>query len=151
MGTGEAFRREIGVAAGVAAAALMLLLAPGVASASDTTINFDDLSAGTVVTTQYSGLGITFNQNAQGSPDPRGKLLVESVGGAEAHSGTQVGNIGTGVNEFPSGDVWGHFTIARQHVSAFVGQDASQVRRSEERRVGKECRSWWWRDYLITR
>ena len=120
MGRGEAMLQAIRAGVGCAAAALVLLLTPGVATASDTTINFDDLSAGTVVTTQYSGLGITFDQNAQ--------LVIESVGAAEAHSGIQVGNIGTGVNEFPSGDVWGHFTTPRQHVSVFVGQDASQVR-----------------------
>jgi len=94
---------------------------------TDTVITFDDLAPSTTVTTQYAGKGITFDQDAQGRPDPIGRLLIESVGSGEAHSGTQVGNIQTGQNEFPSGDLWGHFTVPRQHVSLYVGQDARQL------------------------
>ncbi len=104
-----------------------LALAPGLAAAKDTVINFDDQPGGTEVTTQYSGLGVTFNQTSQGIPDPAGRATIESVGAAGAHSGSQVASIRTGTNEFPSGELWGHFGIARQHVSMFVGQDASQA------------------------
>jgi hypothetical protein len=98
-------------------------------AAGDTVIGFEDLAPGTTVTTQYAGKGITFDQNAQGAPDAIGTLVIESVGSSGAHSGAQVGNIRTGVNEFPSGNVWGHFSVPREHVSLYVGQDVAQSTR----------------------
>ena len=98
------------------------LTIPALARAADTVIGFDDLSAGTQVTTQYSGLGVTFGIDTSGQSDRTG--LVDNVGAAFAHSGTNVLNISSG-GETSTSDVWAHFDQPRQHVIVYAGDSLS--------------------------
>jgi hypothetical protein len=117
-----------------AASAVTLLLTtgilstgPSVASAANgpigfpTVIGFDNLSAGTVVSNQYAGLGVTFDQAPSG---PAGYLPRVLSAPAAAHSRPnvldieQLGSCGAGGNRV---GLWAHLTAPRNYVSVYVG------------------------------
>jgi hypothetical protein len=100
---------------------------PSPATAADTTIGFDDLSAGTLVSDQYKDLGGTDRGVVFASAPPLGAGLgerprVAEVGGY-AHSGTHVAVHPTCNQEFCSVDMWGRFPYAKDHVAMYVGNN----------------------------
>ncbi len=81
-------------------------------------ITFDDLAAGTVVTTQYLGKGVEF------LPDPaRTKAVVTALPGGYAVSGAQVADISvaSGGVEFPLPRVECRLSKTARQVSVYVG------------------------------
>lgn len=76
---------------------------------SVTTLNFEDLSAGTNVTTQYAGRGVLFPRGAFVDADPA------------ARSGTRVLRAGNPTKEFHQGSLVIQFTSGQARVSLFAG------------------------------
>jgi len=71
-----------------------LLLAAGQASA--TTLTFEDLAVGTVLSTQYSALGATFSANAYtGTGGPTGAWASNTDMTIVSSTGSDVGGLGT--------------------------------------------------------
>lgn len=99
-----------------------LVLIPGSARA-DTTLGFDDLSAGTSVTTQYAGQGVVFGPLPGGAGNSISRPVVITAG-AQAHSQPDVAAItctscNEGLGSLP--DTTGSFSVQHSHVSAYVG------------------------------
>jgi hypothetical protein len=91
---------------------------PPVLAATTTTINFDDLAAGTSVTNQYEAKGVDFT----------GDILpfVDQVDPSLANSGNQVADISQCSGcEFFTPNIHGSFINAAQHVSVRVGYFAN--------------------------
>ena len=110
----------------LAAAGFLLLLFASAASA--TTVDFDQLPAGTTVTNQYADLGGA-GQGVVFGPLPGGlgdglHPVVELPPAGQAHSGTQVANVATcnGCGfEFFTPRTTGTFAVPRSTVSVRVG------------------------------
>jgi hypothetical protein len=110
----------------VAISATIMLLGPARALA-DTTVGFDDLSPGTIVSNQYANLGgtgegVTFGP-IPGGPQYEAQPTVTSAAG-QAHSGSQVADINCPpcnemIGYIP--DTTGTFAVPRSHVYAYVG------------------------------
>ena len=119
--------------AGLLSVACLLLLPAGTARAADAVATFDDLVAGTAVSSQYHNLGgpdrgLDFNQ----APQPYssgGAPHVLDVGAGTAQSGSHVAerSFQNCTPEFCAGSIWGHFTYAKQHVSLYVGLHQSSM------------------------
>lgn len=111
-----------------AVAGMVLLLLPGSAWA-DTTVDFEGLAPGTVVTNQYadlggSGQGVVFGPLPGTAGNSLSRPIVETTPAGQAQSGSQVANITcTSCNENlgASADTTGRFTVPRSHVSVYVG------------------------------
>jgi len=90
-----------------------------------TTIVFDDLPAGTRVTTQYHAQGVDFLDYNASSPE--GGLIpdIATAGAGAAHSGTQVLNTYQRFGEFFTSWAGGSFTTTVSSVSMRVGFFAS--------------------------
>ena len=109
----------------VALMSLALLTASGAVATSDTTIGFDNLNAGSVVTTQYAADGITFGKasdygltlgNADCGPpqvtaDPTGARSAPNDVTAPRCTASDSSSVGT----------FAAFSFPRQAVSAWVG------------------------------
>jgi len=104
----------------------ILITAPSVASAAkipiylDTVINFDNLPSGTVVSNQYAGLGVTFDQAPSGPAD----LKPEVLSAPGAHSAPNVLDIeqnGFCAAEANRVGLWARFGAPRNHVHVYVG------------------------------
>jgi hypothetical protein len=95
---------------------LVFLLVPRAATAGTTTVNFDNLAAGTVLGTQYQSQGVILGQG------PHHNTLISKVldVGAAAHSAPNVASIAT-CGEIPTVDGLGTFTGGRHEVSVYVG------------------------------
>lgn len=76
--------------------------------AAQTLINFEDLSVGTLVTTQYAAKGVVFSSGA---------YLFED---SHAHSGTHVLRVDSPATEFPSGPLTMEFTAGQRNVKFFA-------------------------------
>ncbi|TMM08321.1 MAG: hypothetical protein E6G00_12710, partial [Actinobacteria bacterium] len=102
----------------VAAVAAALFLAASPPALADTTIDFEGPSAGSTLTTYYSGQGVTFGP-LPGNVGDSARPTVQSVG-SQAHSGSQVANINCptcneGLGYTP--DTTGTFSSAHAHIS----------------------------------
>jgi hypothetical protein len=102
---------------------VVALLLPGGAALADTTINFDDLAAGTSVTNQYAGQGVVFGPLPGGAGDSPSRPVVKNVG-AQAQSLPNVADIwcsscNEGLGSVP--EATGTFTTQRSHVAVYVG------------------------------
>ena len=94
---------------------------------ADPTINFDELSPGTAVTTQYAdfggaGQGVMFGPLPGGAGDSPRPVITNA--GSQAHSGTQVADItcmtcNEGLGTSP--DTTATFSLQRSRVSVYVG------------------------------
>jgi hypothetical protein len=107
---------------------LALLLAAGAGATANTTIGFDDLPAGSVVTNHYAADGITFGRasdyglnlgNADCGPpqavsDPADAHSAPNVASAPRCSSSDSSSVGT----------FAAFSFARKDVSAYVGTTA---------------------------
>ncbi len=110
----------------VVMSATFMLVGPARALA-DTTVGFDDLSPGTIVSNQYANLGgtgegVTFGP-IPGGPQYMAKPTVTSAAG-QAHSGSQVADINCPTCNEDLGyipDTTGTFAVPRSHVYAYVG------------------------------
>jgi hypothetical protein len=114
------------------ALSLGALLVPAIASAADTTINFDNLPSGTTVTNQYSSEGVTFGLSPRGNLYLGATILSDPLA---AHSAPNVLDIeqGGSCGGVPSRDVlWGEFSAPRNHVSLFVGDVRNNAREGVE-------------------
>ncbi len=106
---------------------------PGSAMA-DTTVNFDDLQVGTVVTSQYanaggSGQGVVFGPLPGGAGDSMERPVIASAPG-QAVSGSQVARIdcsscNEGLGFVP--DTTGTFGVPHAHISVYVGDLGAAV------------------------
>src|SRR2546425_2263127 len=106
----------------VAAVAAALFLAASPPALADTTIDFEGPSAGSTLTTYYSGQGVTFGP-LPGNVGDSARPVVQNVG-TQAHSGSQVANINCpscneGLGYTP--DTTGTFSSAHAHISVYVG------------------------------
>ena len=110
--------RRSWLASAIAVVALMGM--PGVAAASDTTINFDNLASGTTISNQYAPQGVTFDQAPSG---PATLVPFIQSDPAGAHSSPNVLNINQGGcgSEVTRHELWGRFAVPRNHVNLFVG------------------------------
>lgn len=103
-------------------------LVAGVAgsAAADTTIDFDHLAAGTVLTTQFAnaggaGNGVVFGPLPGGAGDGL-RPVIRTRPSAQAHSGTGVADIATCLAcEFFTPRTTGTFTVPRSQLSVYVG------------------------------
>src|SRR5579872_2752334 len=89
-------------------------------AATTTTINFDDLSAGTAVSNQYDAKGVDFekgiiNNGVYCYP------VITAVASGQAESGTQVGDATCADGEFPDSSIWGVLKNVATHVSLYAG------------------------------
>jgi hypothetical protein len=115
------------------ALALVALVLPSAALA-DTTVDFDGLSPGTVVTDQYAnaggtGQGVVFGPLPGGAGDSGARPVVASAP-AQAHSGSQVARIdcptcNEGLGFVP--DTTGTFGTSHSSISVWVGDLGSTV------------------------
>src|SRR5438309_1029189 len=95
-----------------------LAVAPEVAFATDTVIGFDGQSSGTVITTQYSSLGVTFDRGPSGATSFMPTIQADA---ADAHSPPNVLTVAHGCGgEFPQVEMWAAFAAPRNHVSTYV-------------------------------
>ena len=114
-------------AAGVllAAAVTLGLFVPAVARAAETTLTFDDLAAGTTVSTQYSGRGATFGPIVSGQAQATRALpAVTSVGSTLAASGSQVGRVQRAcltTECVGTPETWAQFNASQARVRVSVG------------------------------
>ena len=119
------FGRNLTGVAGVLAGLAFVL--PG-SAAADTTVNFDDLVAGTVVTNQYadaggSGQGVVFGPLPGGAGDSMERPVIDTAPG-QASSGSQVARIdcsscNEGLGFVP--DTTGSFGVPHARISVYVG------------------------------
>jgi hypothetical protein len=100
---------------------VMFALAPGAALAADTVIGFDDQPSGTVLSTQYASLGVTFDQSPSGAAGYHPTVQSDPT---DAHSTPNVLNIQAHGGEVSQALMWARFAAPRNHVSAYIG-DAS--------------------------
>ncbi len=105
-----------------------MLVAAAPALAADTTINFDDLPAGTLVTNQYANFGGAAQGVVLGPvPGPNGKVPIwadqATITSAttQAHSPPNVLGIDCHSCDANESVAEGTFQVARSHVSAYVG------------------------------
>ncbi len=117
--------RRVAAALLVVLPALALLLASDAVAASETTIGFDGLAAGTVVTSQYAADGITFGRASdygltlgnsdcgppQVTADPTGSRSAPNVATAPRCTVSDSSSVGT----------FAAFSFPRRTVSAYVG------------------------------
>jgi hypothetical protein len=105
-------------------AVFVALVVPSTAF-GDTTINFDDLAPGTVVTNQYAdvggqGQGVVFGPLPAGAGSGHDPVIASAPG--QAASGSQVGDISQCAGcEFPPPVTTGTFGVLRSQVSVKVG------------------------------
>lgn len=105
--------------------ALCALAFPGLAFA-DTTVDFEDLAAGTVVTSQYAdlggaGQGVVFGPLPGGAGDGF-RPVIRTPPPGEAQSGAQVADIANCPGcEFYTPKSTGTFSVPRSRVSMYVG------------------------------
>lgn len=97
---------------------LVFAVAPRAALAADTVINFDDQPSGTVLSNQYSSLGVTFNQSPSG---PVGYHPTVQSDPTDAYSSPNVLNIEAVGGEASQAHMWASFAAPRNHVSAYIG------------------------------
>ena len=109
-------------AAGVAALVVTwALLAAGVAAAATTTtIGFDDLAPGTVVSNQYDGQGVDFQSGIIGT-NVYCHPVITAVAAGQAQSGSQVADASCANGEFPDSSIYGVLSDSAQHVSVYAG------------------------------
>lgn len=79
---------------------------------AQTVINFEDLSVGTTVTTQYAAKGVVFSVGGM-----FGAYLFEDT---HAHSGTHVLRLASPATEFPPGTLMMQFTAGQRSVKFFA-------------------------------
>jgi hypothetical protein len=108
----------------LAVPAALILSLPGSALAN-TTINFDDLAAGTAVTNQYGdvggpGQGVVFGPLPGRVGDREGLVVAAPLAG-EPQSGAQVATITCAACEFYAPHATGTFAVPRSRVSVYVG------------------------------
>src|SRR5262245_2967373 len=96
---------------GILAASAVLLVSRA-AVAAPTVINFDNLAAGTTVTTQYGPQGVTFSN-----------AYVASDSGA--HSGTRVLRSHNPTGEFDTGPLRIDFSSGQRYVKFYAGAMSS--------------------------
>ena len=112
----------------VASSLILVALFAGVGSRSvtpalaltTTTINFDNLSPGTVVSTQYDAQGVDFEKGIVGLNvycDP----VITQVSSQDAESGDQVADTSCANGEFPNSSIRGVLKNSAQHLSVYAG------------------------------
>jgi hypothetical protein len=107
-------------------AAVLALVAPASALAADETVTFDNLAAGTTLSTQYHDFGGSDRGVDFGVGPPLGDLagpdLTVDNAPSTAHSAP---NVAFGqfcyIKNCYEHQLWGRFTYAKQHVSLYAG------------------------------
>jgi len=112
-------------AALVAIVAVAALALPAVAAAGTTTIDFEGLTPGTQVSSQFHALGIDFATGVVQADEDYGDDVacypVVTAIGSGAHSGTQVGDVSCADGEFPDSSLWANLTDTATQVSVYAG------------------------------
>jgi hypothetical protein len=103
------------------------------ALASTDVIDFEDLPAGTLVTSQYHSQGIDFGVSPTSPSDAGERLFVTEVPPEKAHSGTHVAAIAACTVEVCSGfrPIWAKLMTAHRHVALYVGAGLNSTARVE--------------------
>ncbi len=117
-GRGSRIRIRIGIVIGLTA--IIGALSGSALAATTTTIGFDDLTPGTVVSTQYDAEGVDFFHGIAGL-NVYCYPVVEAVGSGKAHSGTQVADTSCANGEFPNSTIRGNLSNSAQNVSVYAG------------------------------
>lgn len=97
-----------------------------VLAATTTTIGFDDLSPGTVVSTQYAAQGVNFATGIVGI-NVYCYPVIQAVGSGMAQSGTQVADASCANGEFPDSSIRGNLSNSAQNVSVYAGFSPSST------------------------
>lgn len=103
-----------------------VLLASVAAVSADTTINFENLAVGTVVTSQYAGVTFSVLPQSCGGAPAVSLRIANAVGGTS--SGTKCLKIDTGCPDFSPDYLRMVFDEAHQDVSFTLGDYAGTVR-----------------------
>jgi hypothetical protein len=116
------------VAAAIALALIAVLggFAGSAYAATTTTINFDDLSPSTVVSTQYDSEGVDFVTGIVGF-NVYCYPTIMAVGSKSAESGTQVANANCADGEFPNSSIRGNLTNSADSISVYAGYTSTSA------------------------
>lgn len=110
---------RVGILAALASAFGVAM--PGAAvAATTTTIGFDDMPAGTTVSTQYDAQGVDFANGIVASNVYCFPKIV-AVAGGQAQSGNQVADTSCANGEFPDSSIRGTLNNSAQNVSVYAG------------------------------
>jgi hypothetical protein len=96
------------------------VVAANAGAATTTTISFDDLAPGTVVSTQYDPQGVDFASGIVGL-NVYCHPVVEAVASGKAQSGTQVADASCADGEFPDSSIMGNLSNSADQVSVYAG------------------------------
>lgn len=90
---------------------------------TSTTINFDDLTPGTIVSNQYASQGVVFEKGILplGQNNVYCDPIITQVSTTDAESGDQIATTGCANGEFPNSSIAGVLTNAAATVSVYAG------------------------------
>ena len=100
---------------------------------TSTTINFDDLAAGTAVSSQYDAQGVDFDKGIIGN-GVYCYPVIRQVSTADAQSGDQVADTSCANGEFSDSSIDGALKNNAQHVSVYAGFSVTPALRRPAKR-----------------